>query len=282
MERNWSPEAIDFLRANYGRLSDAEIAQTLGRSVVAITLFANRKLGITKENAFPWDEVVSRYVNDHWTLRELSQCFRRKPQTIRRELQRRGVMRTFDETRRLRHHFDTDVAMRNRYDILADYAVVYLERKNKPPLQTKISLETLPRLLAFSVRWWSHKKSSGIYVEADIRHRKVALHRWILDAPDELVVDHINHDTLDNRLENLRLLTAAQNVQSRIELDKHNTSGERWVKWNTQRGLWVVGGYVNTRFIWGGSFAVKEEAIKRARELRREHIPHSPDSFNSN
>src|SRR5690606_30457470 len=34
--------------------------------------------------------------------------------------------------------------------------------------------------------------------------RHVRLHRMILDAADDMVVDHINHNTLDNRRSNLR------------------------------------------------------------------------------
>jgi len=38
------------------------------------------------------------------------------------------------------------------------------------------------------------------------------LHRFILNPPDELVVDHINRNGLDNRRANLRVCTHAQNM----------------------------------------------------------------------
>ena len=41
------------------------------------------------------------------------------------------------------------------------------------------------------------------------------MHRLILDAPKGLVVDHIDHDGLNNRKTNLRLCTNAQNQQNR-------------------------------------------------------------------
>lgn len=43
------------------------------------------------------------------------------------------------------------------------------------------------------------------------------LARLILDAPRGLVVDHINHDILDNRRENLRLATSSQNSQNKLK-----------------------------------------------------------------
>jgi hypothetical protein len=38
------------------------------------------------------------------------------------------------------------------------------------------------------------------------------MHRQITSAPPGLVVDHINHNGLDNRKDNLRLCTRAQNA----------------------------------------------------------------------
>lgn len=41
------------------------------------------------------------------------------------------------------------------------------------------------------------------------------IHRAILNAPDGTVVDHINHNGLDNRRKNLRIATYSQNSANR-------------------------------------------------------------------
>lgn len=43
----------------------------------------------------------------------------------------------------------------------------------------------------------------------------IRLHRLLLNPPADMVVDHINRDTLDNRRANLRICTQKANLQNR-------------------------------------------------------------------
>ena len=53
----------------------------------------------------------------------------------------------------------------------------------------------------------------------------------------DTVVDHINNDKLDNRVENLQLISHRENVSK----DKKSSSGYMGVSWDKSRGKWTVG-----------------------------------------
>lgn len=50
-------------------------------------------------------------------------------------------------------------------------------------------------------------------------------------------IDHINHNKLDNRIENLRLVTRNENQMNR-PMQYNNTSGVNGVDWNARNGKW--------------------------------------------
>lgn len=100
--------------------------------------------------------------------------------------------------------------------------------------------------------------------------KSILLHRFILDAPDGMQVDHINHDGLDNRRENLRLATNAQNHWN-IPSSRPNQFGFRGVE-SPKR---FNGGYgarikVNGELVRVGPFKTAEEAA-RAYDLLAKH-----------
>lgn len=89
------------------------------------------------------------------------------------------------------------------------------------------------------------------------------MHHGTLDP--KLHIDHINGDPSDNRIENLRLGTVAQNMRNR-RMSSSNTSGVTGVTWNSTGKSWVV--HVSTKYY--GSFQDFDEAAAFAKDLYKE------------
>ena len=72
------------------------------------------------------------------------------------------------------------------------------------------------------------------------KRSKVYMHRTILNLRygDRRQVDHKNHDTLDNRRENLRVADYSQNGHNRFK-QKNNTSGYKGVYFNKKDKKWI-------------------------------------------
>lgn len=66
-------------------------------------------------------------------------------------------------------------------------------------------------------KWWAEPKNGGkwVYAVAKIDGRTQFLHRYLLNAPKGVLVDHKNGDGLDNRRENIRLCNHADNSRNR-------------------------------------------------------------------
>jgi len=80
------------------------------------------------------------------------------------------------------------------------------------------------------------------YISTKIHGKSWQLHRLIFlyhhgYVPDQ--IDHINRDSLDNRIENLRPATNSLNAINR-KLFSNSTSGVRGVSWHLKSKKWFV------------------------------------------
>ncbi len=72
-------------------------------------------------------------------------------------------------------------------------------------------------------------------------------------------LDHANGDALDNRLENLREATRAENARN-VPARKRNRVGLKGVCWDRSKGKWLASAKHNGRNVYLGRFNTPEEA----------------------
>ena len=65
-------------------------------------------------------------------------------------------------------------------------------------------------------QWFASVSGNTFYAVRKCGGKPVTMHRWIMEAPAELVVDHIDHDGLNNCRSNLRLCSPVQNSRNAV------------------------------------------------------------------
>lgn len=128
-------------------------------------------------------------------------------------------------------------------------------------------------------RWrWQLVEGYAARTASQPRKHRVRMHRDLLGLihGDGLEGDHVNHDTLDNRRINLRIVTHAGNGQNKSG-HRNGTSRYRGVWWHKASGKWVAQVKVMGKNISLGHFTSEEEAAAAALAGRRTHLPWSVD-----
>jgi hypothetical protein len=133
--------------------------------------------------------------------------------------------------------------------------------------RTLIDLEDVPLVEGLTL----YRGSEGyVYYSWQRNGERVTntLHAFLMKAPKGLQVDHINGDRLDNRRENLRVVTVSVNQFNRKHLNRNNRSGVRGVGY--QDGKWRARINVNGEDHYLGRFDTVEEATKARRQAEVE------------
>lgn len=106
-------------------------------------------------------------------------------------------------------------------------------------------------------------------------HQVVAMRSTGAPIPEGFEVDHINHDTLDNRRENLRVCSHSENISN---LKKSNSKSGFFGAYWKKRGGWQSTIMKDRKKICLGHFKTAEEAA-RAYDAAAERIGHLTRNF---
>ncbi len=129
--------------------------------------------------------------------------------------------------------------------------------------ETVINVSDLP--VAEGFNWRVAKIGRSTYAlrinPLDPKRGSIRLHRAIMGEPEGLEVDHIDGDGLNNRRENLRLATRAENMRNR-KTPSNNTSGFKGVIRVEWRKKWQARIVLNGKRKQLGYFDTPQDAHK--------------------
>jgi len=160
------------------------------------------------------------------------------------------------------------------YEVRGDVIAIFIRRKGER-LEALIDKSDFVKVNSFPGSWTtSYKKANNtFYVQKRYNKGEFSyLHRFLLEPKQGKVIDHINHNGLDNRRENLRELTHFENLQNR-KPQKNNKLGMRGVYYHKSTKRFCVNIKLNSKPIYIGVFKTSEEAEKAAIEARKKYMP---------
>jgi hypothetical protein len=115
--------------------------------------------------------------------------------------------------------------------------------------------------------------NSSEYLRTRINYKEYFVHKIIFlmhHGYTPQIVDHIDGNTLNNNIENLRAVNLSQNQHNR-GIDKRNKSGYKNVSFCKRTKMWAVGIAVKNKKIFLGRFKDIELADLVAIEARKKY-----------
>lgn len=106
------------------------------------------------------------------------------------------------------------------------------------------------------------------------KYKVILIHRFIMDCPEGMVVDHINGNQMDNRCNNLRICTRSQNNANQRGAKRNSKSGHKGVYWHKAAQKWCAEVVHERKKYYLGVFKNKLDAVgaynEKAKELHGE------------
>lgn len=159
------------------------------------------------------------------------------------------------------------------------YAILFCTNRKNEYFEILVDLDDFYKLKELNYSWYIVKKKSNLmYPQTSIylgkvngkhKYKVIQLHKYMLGKTKGFHIDHINHNPLDCRRKNLRVVTVGENIRNRKSRNSNNTSGYRNVSKSGNK--WIVQMQVNGKNTRLGSFDDVHEAGVFAEKMRQKY-----------
>lgn len=156
-------------------------------------------------------------------------------------------------------------AVGNKYEFFNDCVIGYASNNNKP---FYIDIEDYEKIKDYT--WYMTKLGYLISKKDNIGYK---LHNVVMNITPTMnkYIDHINHNTSDNRKINLRIVSASKNQMNKV-MQKNNTSGVTGVMWHSRDQIWEARIGVNKNDIYLGRFRDFNEAVNARKKAEEKYF----------
>lgn len=153
----------------------------------------------------------------------------------------------------------------NIYHFTGEYVIGYTSNTNKPFI---FDIDDFDKVSKYH---WYEESNGYIRSSGKNKEDRISLHRLVMGLPEDINIDHIKHNTFDNRKSRLRIATTSQNAMNHIK-GSNNTSGVTGVVWVKSRNKWKSQIKVNGKLIFLGEYDKIEDAIKARKEAEEKYF----------
>ncbi len=151
----------------------------------------------------------------------------------------------------------------NTYDLSGEYGIGYTSKGE----EFYFDIEDYDRIKDYC--WYLHR-GYVISVEAQT-NKEIYFHRLILPYMSNRVIDHINHQTNDNRKNNLRIVTQSENQMNKKK-QSNNTSGVTGVYYDNKYNRWYSVINYNKNVLHLGHYNKFDDAVKARKEAEEKYF----------